>query len=321
MKDGARAGAINILWNTDGSFRKDESILLYITMANMLREEPFISLSDLSTRLNLPRSVVSTYLEKMYADSRFVGPMISVNPHQNYPVYLSLINFADPYEACETLKSSPSVKNLAISSGRWNTSILADRKMDFTQMKGFREMVFSGERYESSSPQVLYTTGDYWSTIEEKVTHCTVHREIQPRRILPHLYWGEEEWHLYDALRSNVRQDVSAVLHNHHSTGETLHRWKETLQRHCNVHMGFYPQGLDAYMHFCVLFRTAYIHPVKELFSFFPTTPFYTDVDEHVLVQVRITCEMRRRIGELLYVMKERGIVEDALCAMMLSIL
>jgi hypothetical protein len=85
--------------------------------------------------------------------------------------------------------------------------------------------------------------------------------------------------------------------------------------------MGFYPQGLDAYMHFCVLFRTAYIHPVKELFSFFPTTPFYTDVDEHVLVQVRITCEMRRRIGELLYVMKERGIVEDALCAMMLSIL
>jgi hypothetical protein len=81
------------------------------------------------------------------------------------------------------------------------------------------------------------------------------------------------------------------------------------------VHTGFYPGGLDRYMDLCILFRTKYAQTVKELFSLFPATPFLADLDDHILVLVRITSDMMSDVGSLIFDMKEKGIVEDAHCA------
>jgi hypothetical protein len=116
-------------------------------------------------------------------------------------------------------------------------------------------------------------------------------------------------------MRLNVRQDISFILRKHHIPYETYHRWKKTVLDHCAVHRGFFPGGLDSYMGFYILFRTDFAQTVKELFSFFPATPFIADLDDHILVLVRILFDMRGDLGSLIDDMKEKGIIEDAQCA------
>jgi hypothetical protein len=43
----------------------------------------------------------------------------------------------------------------------------------------------------------------------------------------------------------------------------------------------------------------------------FPTTPFIADLDDHILVLVRIHFDLRGDLNNLIDGMKEKGIVED----------
>jgi DNA-binding Lrp family transcriptional regulator len=299
-------------YRVDGPVKKDAIMLQYINIANTIREDPFISISDMSSHINLSRSTISRCLKKMYADRILIGPQLSLKPHKNSIPYIHLLQVSSPYDIFQELKTFPHVKNLAVSMGEWNTCILTDQMMDFSALEGFQKVVFAGKRYDVYSPLVRYTTWEQsFKEIQHKLEGCTLTVEKSNTGILSELPWGKQEWELYRAMRLNVRQDVSLILRKRHIPYETFRKWKKSLLDHCIVHMGFYPRGLDSYMNFYMLFRTKYTQAVKELFSMFPTTPFIADLDDHILVLVRIHFDLRGDLNNLIDGMKEKGIVED----------
>jgi DNA-binding Lrp family transcriptional regulator len=287
----------------------------FFPVAEKISEDPFLTIHAMSSQIQMSRSTISRRLKKMYADRIIIGPQLSVRPHRNYIPYIYLLQVSNPLCISGELKALSSVKNHAVAMGEWNACILTDRMMDFSALDGFQRVVFSGKRYDVYSPRIRYTTWEQsWREIKQKLEHCTPTSE-STNGILPELPWGEQEWQLYRALRLNARQDILPLLRKHHIRYETFQRWRKTLVNHCTVHTGFYPGGLDRYMDLCILFRTKYAQTVKELFSLFPATPFLADLDDHILVLVRITSDMMSDVGSLIYGMKEKGIVEDARCA------
>ena len=301
----------------DDPIKKDTTMLQYINIANAIREDPFISLSDMSSQINISRSTISRCLKKMYTDRILIGPQLSVKPHKNYTPYIYLLQVSSPYDIFRELKTFPHVKNLTISLGEWNTCILTDQMMDFSTLKGFQKIVYEGKRYDVYSPRIRYIRWEQsFKEIRRELECYTPIVEKSTISGPPELPWGEQEWELYRAMRLNVRQDVSLVLREHNIQHETYQRWKKTVLDHCTVHTGFYPGGLDVYMNFNVLIRTDFIQTVKELFSFFPTTPFLADLDNHVLAVVRIPFCLIGDVSNIIDEMREKGIVEDAHCAM-----
>ena len=300
----------------DDPVKKNRTILQYINIANILREDPFNSLSDMSSRINLSKNTISKYLKKMYANRVLIGPQLSVKPHKNYTPYIYLLQVSSPYDIFRELKAIPHVKNLTISLGEWNISMLTDRMMDFSALEGFQKVVFEGKRYDVYSPPIRYTTWEQsFKEIRQELEGCTPIIEKSTISVPPELPWGEQEWELYRAMRLNVRQDIRPVLQEHSILYETYQRWKKTVLDHCTVHTGFYPGGIDVYMNFYIVFQTDFAQVIKELFSLFPTTPFIADLDEHILAVVRIPFSLRGYMNNVIDGMREKGIVEDAHCA------
>jgi DNA-binding Lrp family transcriptional regulator len=304
---------------TDDPVKKGATILQYINIANTIREDPFITVSDMSSHINLSRSTISRCLKKMDAERLLIGPQLSVKPHKNYMPYIYLLRVSNPLCTFHKLKTLPHVKNLAVAMGEWDICILTNRMIDFSALEGFQKVVFVGKRYDVYSPPIRYTTWEQsFKEIRQELENCILADEKRNTGILPELPWGEQEWELYRAMRLNVRLDISPILREHHIPYETYHEWRKTVLDHCTVHAGFYPGGLDTYMNFCILFRTEYAQIVKELFSLFPATPFLADLADHILVLVRIPFDMRGDLSSLVDSMREKGIVEDAHCAVIL---
>jgi len=292
---------------------KKNTILQYINIANLIREDPFISLSDMNSHINLSRNTISRCLKKMYTDRILIGPQLSVKPHRTYTPYIYLLQVSNPYGIFQELKTLPHVKNLTISLGEWNISMLTDRMMDFSALEGFQKVVFEGKRYEIYSPPIRYTNWEQsFKEIRQELEGCTPIIEKRNTGILPELPWGEQEWELYRAMRLNVRQDIHPVLREYSIPYEIYHRWKKTVLDHCTVRTGFYPGGLDSYMNLYTLFRTDFAQVIKELFSLFPTTSFITDLDDHTLAVVRIPFNLIGDVSSIIGGMREKGIVEDA---------
>ena len=298
------------------SKKKDIHILQYINIINVIKEDPFISLSDLSSQIKLPKNIISRFLKKMYTEKILTGPQLSVKPHRNYTPYIYLLQVSNPYEIFQELKTLHHVKNYVIAVGEWNMSMLTDQMMDFSELKGFQKVVFAGKRYDVYSPRIQYINWEQSiKEIKEKLESTILTAKKRNIRILPELLWGEKEWELYKALRLNVRQNIRPVLKEHTIPYETYQEWKKTVLDHCTVHIGFYPRGLDSYMDFYIIFRTDFAQVVKEFFSLFPTTPFLADLDDHILVVVRIPFNLIGDVSSIIDGMREKGIVEDAHCA------
>ncbi|MBU7041980.1 MAG: hypothetical protein HXS47_00205 [Theionarchaea archaeon] len=60
-----------------------------------------------------------------------------------------------------------------------------------------------------------------------------------------------------------------------------------------------------------MVFRTHHSQLVKDFFSSIPTTPLFTDLEEHIMVQVRVPRKMARDIFSLMYEIEEKGIADD----------
>ena len=283
----------------------------YIRIANALREDPFASLSDLATSTALSRNTLSKCLTVMYTRTLLAGPLLTIRPHENNVVYLHLINVSDPFFIYQRVQSLPSVKNYAISTGNWNICMLTDGNLDVRELEGYNHTVYSGKRYTICSPPLISTSWrQYWQStrkdLEQALSEKHTHREI-----LPSLPWGEEEWQLYHAFKLNTRQCIPPILEEHGISYETFSAWKQSLLRHCTVLVRFYPRRREFYENICMVFRTHHAHLIKDFFSSIPTTPLFTDLEEHIMVQVRVPRKMARDIFSLMYEIEEKGIADD----------
>jgi hypothetical protein len=157
---------------------------------------------------------------------------------------------------------------------------------------------------------VAFTT--WYKTFQEvykKLSQFKMRPEDKIREITPST-WQESEWKLYHAFKY-MRKRVTPVLQRIGVRYEPYLKWKSDLYTHCTVHTGFFPGGYESYLDYCFLFSTDYEESVKSVFSLFPTTPFFIEVDNNLLAFIQVnTPEAQRNLLCLLHNMQKLGMIK-----------
>ena len=290
-----------------GKISAKRVILEYMRIAHQLCENPFMPQWNMAQNLKMSRNTVSKYLKEMYARNMMVGPWMSVNPHSDYREYVYLVNFHDPLFAYEGLKDFPHVLYNSLTFGDWNTTVITDRHLDFSTLKGFESMVYWGVK------GVVYTPGVVHARWDESLKRIymyldrfnPVNREYKEFMTDISLNWGEKEWKLYYAFKDNVRRSVTPLLRRINVRYEIYSAWMHDLGKHCRIHTEFYPKGYDTYISLNLLLDSDYKKSVKSIFSLFPTTPIIMEVNNQLLVFLKVvTSEYTRDTICAMYDMK-----------------
>jgi len=215
----------------------------YHKIYEQIYQGPRISIIDITQNTGLSRNTVRRYLQEMYSQGILIGPYLRMKPAQNYREYMYLMNFSDPFFAFKGLKGFPHVLCCAITFGDWNIMVVTNRLLDFSQLVGFQSMVARGVKRITNTPKVEYISWDLCFTkINEKIKEFTPAQRESKTRTLPYLTWDTDEWKLYHAFKSNMRQKITPTLRKINVRYETYREWMGTLDTHCTIHTEFYPE-------------------------------------------------------------------------------
>ena len=282
----------------------------YYRIYEQIHANPTMPTTDIGPNAGISRNTVAKYIKEMYRDHILVGPYVQVNPSPHYKQYVYLMDFTDPWMAFRGLKEFPHVVYHGMTFGDWNTTVITDRLLDVTKVAGFKKVITQGVRYCSYTPKVALTTWD--ETFEEvykKLSQFKRRPEDKIREVTPST-WQEPEWKLYHAFK-DMRRPVTPVLEDIGVRYERYTKWKSDLYTHCTVHTGFYPERYESYLDYCFLFSTDYEESVKSVFSLFPTTPFFMEVDKQLLAFIKVnTPEVQRNLLCLLHNMQKIGMIK-----------
>ena len=282
----------------------------YYALYEQIYKTPTMSLYDLARTTRLSRNSVSKYLKEMYEHQILKGPHLAMKSGSNYTEYVYLMKFTDPQKVFKGLKGFPHVVYYAVTFGDWNTILVADRLLDFSQLVGFRSIVYQGVKYYSYTPKVDYTTwSESFSKIYEHLQYTPVDEE--KNRVFTRVDWGDDEWKLYHAFKFDLRQKITPLLQKIGIGYGPYRQWRETLHNHCTVHTGFYPEGYKTYTCYCFLLSTEYHSMVRSVFSLFPTTSYFAEMDGELLVFVHVvSAEVKRNLFCLIYDLKAKGVIK-----------
>lgn len=296
-----------------GKISQEKRMENYHKVYEQIYEVPALSFYDISLNTGLSRNTVSTYVKDMYIRHIIMGPHLRMNPHSNYKEYVYLMNFADPLQIFNGLKEFPHVVYHAMAFGDWNTMVVTDKLLDFSNLVGLEEIVTQGVRYCSYTPKVEYKTWDErFTEIYEQLDRFTpVHKEYKNRHVT-FLPWREDEWKLFHAFKYNMRKKIIPTLRKINVPYETYITWMKTVHNHCTIHTGFYPEGYETYTSYCFLFSTDHEESVKSLCSLFPTTPFIIEVDNHLLVFIHVASpKVKRKLFCLVCDMETKRMIKE----------
>ncbi|MBU7013086.1 MAG: winged helix-turn-helix transcriptional regulator [Theionarchaea archaeon] len=202
----------------------------YHKIYEQIYQDPRISLIDITQNTGLSRNTVSRYLQEMYSRGILVGPYLRMKPAQNHREYVYLMNFTDPFFAFKGLKGFPNVLCCAVTFGDWNIMVVTNRLLDFSQLVGFQSMVARGVKGITDTPKVEYIPWDLCFTkINEKIKEFTPAQRKSRTRTSPSLTWGNDEWKLYHAFKSNMRQKITPTLRKINVRYDTYREWMNTL--------------------------------------------------------------------------------------------
>jgi hypothetical protein len=258
----------------------------YYKIFEQVYQYPTTTVYNISQKITLARSTVTKYLQDMYTTHTIMGPQVRMKSTETYKEYLYLMNFSDPWAAFKGFKWFPHVVYNAMTFGDWNTMVITNNRMDFSQLKGFCNIVYSGIKYCSYTPRPVLTTWEKSFDRAYEVLGQVRTPEYKTRVLAPELPWGKDQWALYSAFRDNMRKPVTSTLRDIHVRYESFSEWINTIQEYCTVHTGFYPGGYSVYEHQCYLFSSVYEPSVKSILSSFPTTTYIMEVGDHLLVFV-----------------------------------
>jgi hypothetical protein len=274
---------------------------------------PGIPIYEIAEKTGLSRNTASKYLGEMYEDMVLIGPQIRMLPAPDYREYIHLMNFKNPYFVFRNLHGFPHILWYAVTYGDWNFMVVTDRQIDFSQFPEYEETVYQGIRYHSATPRTEYTS---WAKSFEKafneIKTFNPHIEQKNRQRAPVLDWGEDEWKMYHAFKSNTRKTATTTLKEIHVRYESYVEWIRDLDSHCSFHTGFYPEGYPTYLNYCFLFSTSYEQTVKKIFSSLPTTPFFMEAGDKFMVFTSVALSgIVRKLFCLIFDMKTQGIIRD----------
>ena len=257
----------------------------YYKIYEQIYESPIQSISDISQNTGISRNTVTKYLQEMYTNCILVGPYIEMNPAKNYKEYIYLLNFSDPFFAFNRLKGFPHVTDCSITFGDWNIMVVTDKYLDFSQLVGFQSVVASEVKGAAHPSKVGYSTWDEcFKKMNKLIKEFTPFQRRTREHTEPYLDWGSDEWKLYHAFKSDLRQKVTPLLRKIKVQYDIYTRWMKTLEDHCTIHVEFYPAGLETYLRHCFLFSSNYRPLVQKLFSLLPTSSVITEMGDNLLV-------------------------------------
>ena len=293
----------------------------YYQIFEQIYEEPLMTVHDIAENTKLSRNTVAHYLKYMYEHQIMVGPHICMRPAVNYAEYVYLMNFEHPLEMFKGLKGFPNVLYNAVTIGDWNTMVVTDNQLDFAQLVGFQEMVYTKRKGLVHTPKPTCTTwGTCFKSVSTRIDQFAPLWAEYKGYISSALPWGENEWRLYQTFKWCMRKKVTPTLRGIGVRYELYTKWKKGLPDCCTVHTQFYPDGYWNYLHYCFLFDTDYKESVMELFSLFPTTPFAMEVGDQLLVFVALTgSDVIRNVFCSIYDMKVKEMVNKLRYAVVIS--
>jgi hypothetical protein len=288
-----------------------ERIINYHKIYSCVYDSPTMSGSDIAFHTGLSRNTVAKYLKEMYTNGMIRGPHIRMKPALNYTEYVYLLNFQDPYKVFRGLRTFPHVVYHAMTFGDWNTMVVTDRQLDFSNLVGFQSLINQGKRGYSYTPHVACIS---WNESFRKM-----YSHIEPFTPVPEhsrtpapLDWGEDEWKLFCTFKYSMRKKVTPTIRKINVRYETYSEWMNTLHNHCTIHTGFYPEGYHNYSSYCFLFQTDHIQSVQSLFSFLPTTPFIMVLPDFLFIFVSvISPDVARNLFCTIYDMKISQIIRE----------
>ncbi len=295
-----------------GKITRKRRIENYFKVFEQIYEDPFVSIYNISQNTRLSRNTVAKYLNEMYTFGILQGPQLHMRAASNYREYVYLLNFSDPQLCFRGLRNFPHVLYHALTFGDWNTTVVTDRPLDFSVLVGFQKMVYRGVKDCVYTPKAVLTTWDAsFKDCHEQVSAFTPREPEYKHRRLTSLPWGKDEWTLFHAFKSNLRQKMTPLLRKIKVRYETYSAWMKTLEEYCTINTGFYHQGHDKYDSHCFLLFNDYEEQIKSLFSSFPVTPCLVEVGSQLLVFVNVTSsEISRNLFCTLYDMKVKDMVK-----------
>jgi hypothetical protein len=265
--------------------------------------ENTIRIYEISQNTGISRNTVSKYLHMMYQNQIIQGPYLRVKPAQNYSEYVYLMQFKNPYTVFQSLKGFPHVVYYALLFGKWNIMVITNRFLDLSQLVGVKDIVYQGKRGISETQKAnLISWKPSVRKAQEYVKNFEGGTQKRKKEVLPVLPWEGQEWKLFSTFNHDIRKKKTPALRKIDVRYEEYISWEETLDLYCSRHTGFYPDGYKLYDHHCFLVSTDYKSQVKEFFSFFPTSSFFMDVGEYLLV---ITSVKGSEITRWLYCMAQ----------------
>lgn len=294
-----------------GRSSQDKKIKNFYKIFEQIYENPLLSIYNISVNTKISRNTVSKYVREMYKREVLVGPYIRMKQALNYKEYVYLMNFSDPLMVFQGLKGFPHVIYNAVTFGDWNTLVVTDTLLDFSHLVGFENVVYHNAKYCSYTPKVGNVTWDEsFEIIYEQVDRFTPVKREHPYRKILSLPWGRNEWILYHQLNF-MRKKVTPTLRKAKVPYETYLKWKETIDNHCTIHTGFYPEGYQSYANHCFLVYTDHEESVKSIFSSFPTTSCIMVMDKQLLVFIHVTSsDIKRKLICLIYDMKTKQMIK-----------
>jgi hypothetical protein len=259
----------------------------YCQIAGELSRNPLIHIRKIASKVKLNKKTVAQYLQCMYKQHMLIGPWISVRPHANYEQYVYLLKVPHAVSVCSVLRTFPHVVHCVKTFENWNITVETDKLLDFTRIRKC-ELVYAGVKGTVYTPPVIYSTRDYdLPYIYKEMEHFTL-KKPQITKKSRVLNWTKDEWKLYHAFKSNVRQKPLPVLRKINVQYSTYLEWMKNLRDHCTIHTEFYPGGLTTYTTHYFLFYTGYRDSVKAFFTLLPATPVIIEVGDRLLVIVKV---------------------------------
>jgi hypothetical protein len=286
-------------------------------------ENPLMNQESISKNTRIPRGTVSRYLQEMYDQSILIGPMLFLNPAEDYPVHAAFCEFDDAYTICERLEQFPRIVSSSWNCGKWNIMIVSDAPVDFTLLKGFRTCIYEGAK---SLTHLSKVTSLDWSTsvksIEAGIT--APEKKTTLYEAGPPLQWDKEDWALYRRFKQNTRVKVTPLLKECSLSYERYRKWIAKVYRHpspCVTQTAFYPHGLNTYFCYDFLFSSDYHRQLANILGMLPSTSIFFSVGDHLFARLLVlNTRESRDLFNLIIKLKEYDYFTDYCTALVVSV-
>jgi len=279
----------------------------YHKIYEQVYENPGIPSYQITKNTGISRSTASRYLQEMYKLSIMKGPLIFIEPAENYKLYAAFLEFEHPVPTYLEFKGFPNVIHRSLSLGNWNILLICEKLMNFSVLNGFKKCIYQGAKSVTYLSKV--TSIDWDQSIKKMYTvvsppnqKSTLYEEI------PYIPWNNKEWILYHKFRHNTRAQVMPVLRESKIRFVQYQKWLSELPQFVNIQPAFYPYGLDSYFVIDFLFHSEYHKELTHILGMLPSTTVFFSVDEYLLARLTfLSTTQENELLSLIFHLGEKG--------------